>query len=83
MFFLMANDIESNPGPQVNGLNVMFTNINNDGARLDDLCLYLKSNDIHIAAISETGVTLNSSDYTVLTVIVYLITVVLTQWDGE
>jgi hypothetical protein len=69
LILAMANDIESNPGPQPNGINFLFSNVNsisaNNGRRFEDLRLCLKTNNIQFAAISETGVNLTFSDYNI------------------
>ena len=67
LLLILSNDIEQNPGHIDRGLKVMFTNINsisaNAGKRFDDLSFYLKSNQIQIAALCETGVNFNPTDY--------------------
>ncbi len=56
---MLSNDISKNPGPQHDNFNILFSNINSisadAGARFADLRLRLKTEDIHIAAVCETG----------------------------
>jgi hypothetical protein len=65
LLLLLSNDIESNPGPN-QPLNILFTNINSltaeGGKRLVDLSLRMKSDNIHIACLSESGRNLNHVD---------------------
>jgi hypothetical protein len=65
----LSNDIESNPGPMIGNLNILFSNINSltadEGNRFEDLKLRLLSEKVHIAAISETGSNLNLDKYNI------------------
>jgi hypothetical protein len=65
----LANDVESNPGPENHHLNVIFSNINSltadDGKRFEDLKLRLYSEKVHMAAISETGPNLRLENFNI------------------
>jgi hypothetical protein len=64
---LLCGDIHVNPGPAglTNRLNIIYANVNSlmaeEGQRFDELSLRLKSEDIHIACLSETGCKLSSA----------------------
>ena len=58
ILLLLANDVEKNPGPS-QSLNILYCNVNSlmaeGGQRLSDLSLRLKSDNIHIACLCESG----------------------------
>lgn len=66
---VLSNDIELNPGPGDQRLNLLFANVNsisaNDGKRFDDLSFCLIANNVHIGAITESGPKIDVSKYNI------------------
>jgi hypothetical protein len=63
-FLFLCGDVHSNPGPN-GGLHIWLTKVNSlpvtaeSGKRFFELMVWLESNDIHVAGLSETGCKLN------------------------